>query len=306
MGSQHKKKKGNKDIRTVINDMKREQDQDANRTAMAPKFDIGYSPLGVSTMDFVHVFDIIDESNQTRTAPFNTATLKLWLKLNGNYRDYSNQTNEIYPHIAQKNKAFMQPGPRSASYGGNFNWPSRWADNALHDVAIDYLLSPDSTPIQLDFTTGFSYWCWIYPREIPGGTSWLLFVKTTDSTNYAEAFVSSNGGLVQVDFVVTEAGVSSKVKNNTATQPIALNAWSSIGCVYNGTAASIYTNKALGIASTGGTVVPSTTHLYIGGGDRGPIGANRGFKGGIAEFMYVKSLALTQTNINNLHDNGVY
>src|SRR6266498_1037471 len=103
MGSQHKKKKGNKDVRTVINDMKREADMTASRTAIQPRFEIGYSPLGISTMDWVHVTDSIDMSQQTVTAPFNTTTLNLWLKLNGNYRDYSNELNVIYPHIAQKN-----------------------------------------------------------------------------------------------------------------------------------------------------------------------------------------------------------
>jgi hypothetical protein len=61
MGSQSKRKKGTKDNRSIITDIKRETDQDANRTALLPSFEgLAYSPVGICQTDYVDVTDTID------------------------------------------------------------------------------------------------------------------------------------------------------------------------------------------------------------------------------------------------------
>jgi len=61
MGSQSKRKKGTKDNRNIITDIKRETDQDANRTALQPTFEgINYSALLVCQTDYVNVTDTVD------------------------------------------------------------------------------------------------------------------------------------------------------------------------------------------------------------------------------------------------------
>jgi hypothetical protein len=55
VGSGQKKKKRTDDVRSTITDIQREQDLDVNKLALQPTFDLGYSPLGVNTIDFVNV-----------------------------------------------------------------------------------------------------------------------------------------------------------------------------------------------------------------------------------------------------------
>jgi Concanavalin A-like lectin/glucanases superfamily/Fibronectin type III domain len=71
MGSQSKRKKGTKDNRSIVSDIKRETDQDANRTALQPTFEgLAYSPVGISQTDYVDVTDTIDPlQTNAPTAP---------------------------------------------------------------------------------------------------------------------------------------------------------------------------------------------------------------------------------------------
>jgi len=62
MGTQQKKKKRTTDARSTISEIKRTQDADAIRLAIQPTFEIGYSPLGVSMIDFVNVTDTVGAS----------------------------------------------------------------------------------------------------------------------------------------------------------------------------------------------------------------------------------------------------
>jgi hypothetical protein len=69
MGSQSKRKKGTKDNRSIVNDIKRETDQDANRTALQPSFEgLAYSPVGITQTDYVDLTDTIDPL-QTNAPP---------------------------------------------------------------------------------------------------------------------------------------------------------------------------------------------------------------------------------------------
>lgn len=55
MGTQQKKKKRTQDTRSVTSEVKRLQDLDVNKLALEPRFEIGYSPVGTGTIDFVNV-----------------------------------------------------------------------------------------------------------------------------------------------------------------------------------------------------------------------------------------------------------
>jgi hypothetical protein len=55
VGSQQKKKKRTQDNRSLTNEIKRTQDQDVNKLALQPTFELGYSPVGVGTISFVNV-----------------------------------------------------------------------------------------------------------------------------------------------------------------------------------------------------------------------------------------------------------
>jgi len=69
MGSQQKKKKRTKDVRSTTSEIKRTQDLDANKLALQPRFDIGYSPLGVGTIDIVNLSETINASQTGIVAP---------------------------------------------------------------------------------------------------------------------------------------------------------------------------------------------------------------------------------------------
>jgi hypothetical protein len=62
MGSQQKKKKRTQDPRSTTSEIKRTQDLDANRLALQPTFELGYSPIGVGMTDFVNVTETTDPS----------------------------------------------------------------------------------------------------------------------------------------------------------------------------------------------------------------------------------------------------
>jgi hypothetical protein len=55
MGTQQKKKKRTEDSRSLTGEIKRTQDQDVNKLALQPTFELGYSPPGVGTISFVNV-----------------------------------------------------------------------------------------------------------------------------------------------------------------------------------------------------------------------------------------------------------
>jgi hypothetical protein len=69
MGSQQKKKKRTKDVRSTTSEIKRTQDLDANKLALQPTFEIGYSPQGVGTIDFVSVTESINASQTNAPTP---------------------------------------------------------------------------------------------------------------------------------------------------------------------------------------------------------------------------------------------
>lgn len=295
MGSQSKRKKGTKDQRNTITDIKRQIDQDAARTALQPSLEVDYSPAGVGLPEIIRVTDNLDLSNQTRTAPFNTTTLNLWLKLNGNYNDYSNEKNPVYAHISQRNKAFMTPG-KFGAHAANLNWPS-------YPVAHqgDCIIIPDSTPVQLDFTNGFSYSMWIYPRAPAGSNPSRLIQKRTDSSNHFQ--------LIFDDFrllhsQVTEAGTP---RRRTHVTPVTLNTWSHVVFTDTGSASEIYLNKIAGSAGSVDLGAPSSLATYLVFGMLMPTGAgDYGFRGGMDEIMYIKGAALNQTQVNSLFDNNSF
>jgi hypothetical protein len=55
MGTQQKKKKRTEDTRSLTSEIKRTQDQDINKLALQPTFELGYSPVGVGTTSYVNV-----------------------------------------------------------------------------------------------------------------------------------------------------------------------------------------------------------------------------------------------------------
>jgi hypothetical protein len=69
MGSQQKKKKRTKDVRSTTSEIKRTQDLDANKLALQPTFELGYSPTGVGTIDFVNVTESINASQTNAPTP---------------------------------------------------------------------------------------------------------------------------------------------------------------------------------------------------------------------------------------------
>lgn len=63
MGSQHKKKKGTDDIRIVVADIKRDQDQEATAVAIQPTYEGNTYIVPSRTMiDFVNVTETTDPS----------------------------------------------------------------------------------------------------------------------------------------------------------------------------------------------------------------------------------------------------
>jgi len=62
MGTQQKKKKRTDDLRATTTEIKRKQDLDINQLALQPTFELGYSPIGIGTIDFVNVSTSIGPS----------------------------------------------------------------------------------------------------------------------------------------------------------------------------------------------------------------------------------------------------
>jgi len=63
LGSHHKKKKKTPNVNVVVADIKRDQDQDAIRTAIQPTFEgTNYMPPLRAMIDFVNVTETTDPS----------------------------------------------------------------------------------------------------------------------------------------------------------------------------------------------------------------------------------------------------
>jgi hypothetical protein len=69
MGTQQKKKKRTEDTRATTAEIKRKQDLDINQLALQPTFELGYSPVGVGTIDFVNVSTSIGPAQGSTGAP---------------------------------------------------------------------------------------------------------------------------------------------------------------------------------------------------------------------------------------------
>ena len=65
MGTQQKKKKRTEDTRSLTSEIKRTQDQDINKLALQPTFELGYSPVGVGTTSYVNVSTSLGPSQGT-------------------------------------------------------------------------------------------------------------------------------------------------------------------------------------------------------------------------------------------------
>ena len=65
MGTQQKKKKKVTDTNAVVAEIKRTQTLEIVTQALQPAFEIGYSPLGINTIDFVNVSSSIVAGTQT-------------------------------------------------------------------------------------------------------------------------------------------------------------------------------------------------------------------------------------------------
>src|SRR5215510_3341987 len=110
MGSQSKRRKGTKDQRNTIQDMRREADQDALRVALSPEFEgkDQASPI-LSAVSYIEVTETL--GSETTGLPGRLAVPKIYkynitgppagatliLQLEGNYSDTSGNSNTVTP-----------------------------------------------------------------------------------------------------------------------------------------------------------------------------------------------------------------
>jgi hypothetical protein len=110
------------------------------------------------------------------------------------------------------------------------------------DGVNDYLTMPNSASLDIS-GTGLTLSMWINPQALAGGDSVVLGKSwnATMSSPYYQYGLELAGGTVPVFYVGTTSGARSASMGNA----LALNQWSNLAVVFNGSQAQFYVNGAL-------------------------------------------------------------
>lgn len=119
---------------------------------------------------------------------------------------------------------------------------------------------PQSASLQLG--AGMTLEAWVRPAAL-GGWANVVVNSPSPDASYGLYASSQGGSLPAATAAICGASCYATV---SGTAPLALNAWTHLAAVYDGTTLSLYINgvKIAGRAQTG-TPVPSSTSLFIGG-----------------------------------------
>lgn len=135
----------------------------------------------------------------------------------------------------------------------------------------------------------FTMECWLYPTS--ASTSMQPFRKGASSGSYSGCFISI-ATTRAIQLLGTNNGSSWGLNATSATGAIALNAWSHVAIVRNGTTVSCYVNGTSVCSGTlSGTIADAAGAFYIGCG----IDANP-FVGYLDEFRMTKGVARYTAN----------
>jgi hypothetical protein len=120
----------------------------------------------------------------------------------------------------------------AGNYGGGLTF----------DGVNDYLSIPNSASLDIS-GTGLTLSMWIKPQALAGGDSVVLgkFWNATMTNPYYQYGLELSGGTVPVFYVGTTGGLQSASLGSA----LALNQWSNLAVVFNGSQALFYVNGAL-------------------------------------------------------------
>ncbi len=147
------------------------------------------------------------------------------------------------------------------------------------DGGGDYLSIADDA----SFTIGngdFTAECWVYPTASPNQP--LIFGQW--SNPYSWAIQLSNDGNRNARMIFHDGNF----KDTTTSTPVALNAWTHLALVKNGSTATIYVNGVSAGTYTIGTLTDSSSALTIGALASG----GQAFQGSIVDVRLVKGTAV--------------
>jgi PKD repeat protein len=183
----------------------------------------------------------------------------------------------------------------NANYGtisGATRVATNWFGRALKFDGIDDRLTVPNSPSLNISGTGLTLTMWINPQALAGGDSVVLgkFWNATMTSPYYQYGLELTGGTVPTFFFGTTSGVRSASMGSA----LALNQWSYLAVVFNGSQALFYVNgtlvKAASFPAT--TITARDTPLRLGA----DANTQQFFKGYIDE-VRVYNRALTQAEI---------
>jgi hypothetical protein len=140
----------------------------------------------------------------------------------------------------------------------------------------------------------FSISGWI-KRDADSGAAETIINSRGSNTGYSVRISSGD----KLGFVLADGAAASE---NSGTTSLAVGTWYHIAVTYDGTNARVYVNGALELTAADAYSANTTTALYIGTRDNG----TERFNGKIDELTYHGSTVLTDAQIANLYDVGMY
>jgi hypothetical protein len=281
LGSHHKKKKKTPSINVIVTDIKRDQDQDATRTAIQPSFEgITYMPSIRSMIDFVNVTETMD-SSQTGYV----ITPSFWLALNNNLTESS--ASGFSGTISQTGLTYGTPGQFGSHYA---------ILNSAGETTDIIQVSDLGTNTTLSMSTGFSFSFWIRPVDVSAlaNDRHILDVETAQN----DCFLWLNSA-AHLGVRVFENGVQTLTKVHQTV--LTNNIWYHVAITFDGIAdvLRLYVDKVIdtGVVTPTPASGPTTTRFDVGllNGI-----ANTYYEGHVDEIQYFKNGVLSQTNVNNL------
>lgn len=272
MGTQSKRRKGTKDQRQTSHDLKREKDQDAMRTAIAPTFEgLNYTNLICSQISFVNVWDTLGPETSALPQRLSKSgrylykitgvppAVTLQLQLDGNFTDSSGNSN---PVLQQGTNGFVGSG-KFGTNAWRCNYPS---DPNTDLIAVgDGVNQANNGLVSMVPGGGFSISLWIFPQDISPNTgngyrrviAWKVDQYSGNTpVYYWRLEFDPTSGIMR--FVVKD---STGFWGATAPVPITAGAWYHVVGVYDTSSGmSCYVNRSPG-SDAGFSVIN-----YVGSG----------------------------------------
>ncbi len=174
------------------------------------------------------------------------------------------------------------------------------APSLLFDGTNDYIDCGNHSDLWSQGLTKFSWSIWVYPTGT--GNSRVIINHNGGSAHGFRAYLDTTGGTGAADVIFNCYDSVSTLKQSSANNTLVMDAWNQIVGVYDSTLGSqnvkVYVNKVVGGTTANLTETmnnSSVLELSLNTND---------FQGNMKDFRFFKSIALTQTEIDNIYANN--